>query len=319
MNAVFSSRLPPPLRKGSLRFEAAQSAPRVLIVDDDDAARMTAAAALRAIGCTVFEACNGNDGLRSFEADRPQIAFLEVLTPRIDGFSTCRAMRDLEGGSDAAIVMMADMDRVDSLRIGYEAGATDFVLKPLHATVLQHRVRFMYRAILAAQNRAREAKNAPLAYHDAATGLPNRRLLSEYMAKLIALTPHRGAVFVIHLEDSEGSDDTLIGEIGKRVLRAFKLEGGSLRRDGVRTDRQLLVRRDNDELVFVDPRIESALDATMIGKQLVAAIGSDETLVSATIGIALVGAASGGIDELLQIAGRRSRATSSVIRVVCRR
>ncbi|MFO0740150.1 MAG: EAL domain-containing protein [Labilithrix sp.] len=311
-----SRRFGAPPRRESIAFEAVVAAPRVLLVDDDDAARTEAAAALRSIGCTVFEASNGLDGLKTFETVRPHIAFLEVMTPFVDGFSTCRAMRDLQGGGDVAIVMMTDEDDVESLRFGYEAGATDFIIKPINAMVLQHRVRFMNRAIASAQqNRAHERKIAHLAYHDALTGLPNRRTLSEYMEKLVAETPRKGAVFVLDLDGFKRVNDTLghsagdelICEVGRRMLAAFAIEPTNWRR-GSRPDRQLLVRLGGDEFVFVDPNVDSAIEASMLAERLLSAVGTvfelhgHEVLVTASIGIALVGEVEGGVDELLQSA-----------------
>lgn len=319
MNAVVapvSRRFNAPARRESMSFEAVVAAPRVLLVDDDDGARTEAATALRAIGCTVVEASNGLDGLKAFETTRPHIAFLEVMTPFVDGFSTCRAMRDLVGGADVAIVMMTDMDDVESLRFGYEAGATDFIIKPMNSMVLQHRVRFMFRAIAAAQqNRAHELKIAHLAYHDALTGLPNRRTLSEYMQKLVVEVPRRGAVFVLDLDGFKRVNDTLghsagdelICEVGRRVLAAFGLETSAWKR-GSRPDGQLLVRLGGDEFVFVDPRVDTAAAAQAIGERILSAIGTvfelngHEVLVTASIGIALVGEVEGGVDELLQCA-----------------
>lgn len=301
------------VRRESVNFEA--TAPRVLLVDDDEGARTEAATALRAIGCTVVEVSNGLDGLKAFEATRPHIAFLEVMTPFVDGYSTCRAMRDLQGGSDVAIVMMTDVDDVESLRFGYEAGATDFILKPMSSMILQHRVRYMFRGIAAAQqNRANERKIAHLAYHDALTGLPNRRTLSEYMQKLVVETPsngrRRGAVFLLDLDGFKRVNDTLghsagdelICEVSRRMQSAFGLEPNR------GTDGQLLVRLGGDEFVFVDPKVDTALEATMIGERLLNAIGTvfelsgHEVLVTASIGIALVGEVEGGVDELLQSA-----------------
>ncbi len=65
--APMARRAPPP-RRDSMSFEAVMAAPRVLLVDDDDKARIEAATALRAIGCTVIEASNGLDALKEFEA-----------------------------------------------------------------------------------------------------------------------------------------------------------------------------------------------------------------------------------------------------------
>ncbi len=218
------------VRSSSVRVSSAPYDACVLIVDDDDDARSAAAEALRAGGFRVEEVSNGLDALKAFQAVRPHIALLEVMTPFVDGYSTCRAMRDLPGGEKTAIVMMTDLDDIDSLRFGYDAGATDFITKPVNPIILQHRVRYMLRATDAMdQLRQSERKIAHLAYHDALTGLPNRRSLERYMTRL--RDSHRGteipgAVFLFDLDGFKRVNDTfghtagdeLICEVGNRVV-----------------------------------------------------------------------------------------------------
>ena len=64
------------------------SAPRVLVVDDDEESRRLVCQSLRGIGFIVDEASNGVAALKVFKDRRPHIALLEVMTPFMDGFST---------------------------------------------------------------------------------------------------------------------------------------------------------------------------------------------------------------------------------------
>src|SRR5262249_26294669 len=98
-----------------------EASPRVLIVDDDDESRTRVANALRTMGYVVDEVANGLDALKQFGSCRPQIALLEVMTPFLDGFSICRAMRELPGGDEVSIVLMTDVDDIESLQFGYDA------------------------------------------------------------------------------------------------------------------------------------------------------------------------------------------------------
>ncbi|MDB4945392.1 MAG: hypothetical protein JWP97_4926 [Labilithrix sp.] len=288
---------------------------RVLIVDDDDVARTAAAEALRAVGFVVDEASNGLDALKVFQARRPHIALLEVMTPFLDGFSTCRAMRELAGGQDASIVMMTDHDDIESLQFGYDAGATDFLTKPVNAILLQHRMKYMLRAAESVDElRRSERKIAHLAYHDALTGLPNRRSLERYMARLLgeeAAPP--GAVFLIDLDGFKRVNDTfghsagdeLICEVGRRVTHCFGIDEAAedYQRGG---RRPFLARLGGDEFVFVDPYASDAQDATIVASRMLAAIGSvfelrgHEIVITASIGITLVADAHGSVEALLQ-------------------
>jgi predicted signal transduction protein with EAL and GGDEF domain len=82
--------------------------------------------------------------------------------PRMDGFAACRAIRDSENGATVPIVMVTGGDDVEAVTNAYEAGATDFVSKPINWPILGHRVLYVLRAsdaivrlrIADAQNRA---------------------------------------------------------------------------------------------------------------------------------------------------------------------
>ena len=287
---------------------------RVLIVDDDEEARTKVARALREVGFLVEEAANGLDALKAFQSHRPHVALLEVMTPFLDGFSTCRAMRDLPGGQDASIVMMTDSDDIESLQFGYDAGATDFLTKPVNETLLQHRMKYMLRtAEVVDQLRRSERKIAHLAYHDALTGLPNRRSLERYMDRLVELGTDRsaGAIFLIDLDGFKRVNDTfghsagdeLICEVGRRVADCFHID---IDAEDLGERSAFLARLGGDEFVFVDPTVSCADDACGVASRMLAAIGDvfdlrgHEIVITASIGMALVADVHGSVEELIQ-------------------
>ena len=288
---------------------------RVLIVDDDDEARTAAAEALRSLGLVVEEVSNGLDALKAFQATRPHIALLEVMTPFVDGYSTCRAMRDLPGGDEASIVMMTDLEDLESLRFGYDAGVTDFITKPVNPIILQHRIRYMLRsAEVLDELRRSERKIAHIAGHDALTGLPNRRSLEAYMKRLTENgLPVTGAVFLLDLDGFKRVNDTLghsagddlICQVGRRIEETFRIrqETGTKRP----LDR-ILARIGGDEFVFIDPNVASSADASVLADRMLGAIGDGFDLlghritVTASIGVALLSEVGPNIERLLQSA-----------------
>ncbi|HSO30959.1 MAG TPA: EAL domain-containing protein [Labilithrix sp.] len=289
--------------------------PRILIVDDDDEARTAAAEALRSAGLVVEEVSNGLDALKAFQARRPHIVLLEVMTPFVDGYSTCRAMRDQAGGDEASIVMMTDIDDVESLRFGYEAGATDFITKPVNPVILQHRIRYMLRAAeVTDQLRKSERQIAHTAEHDALTGLPNRRSLEHYMRRFSEESPRSelGAVFLVDLDGFKRVNDTfghsagdeLICEVGRRMTECFQL--GARAPDDAQGP--LLVRFGGDEFVFIEPSVGSRADALDVADRMLAAIGGSfeirghQLSVTASIGIALMSDVGTDIERLIQSA-----------------
>jgi predicted signal transduction protein with EAL and GGDEF domain len=304
---------------------------RVLIVDDDDDARESAAATLRDAGFEVEEASNGLDALKAFVANRPHIALLEMMIPFLDGYSTCRAMRDLPGGDEAAIVMMTNHDDVESLRFGYDAGATDFITKPLNPMLLQHRMRYMLRATeLMEELRTSKRKIAHIADHDALTGLPNRRALEKYMQRLTESTrldQTNGAVFLLDLDGFKRVNDTfghtagdeLICAVGRRMVAALNIHTGARRkiingtvgaggRKGGATLDRILARLGGDEFVFVDPNVANQAEATALAKTILQAasdgfdVRGHQVAVSASVGIALLSEVGPDIERLIQCA-----------------
>ena len=66
--------------------------------------------------------------------------------PEMDGFAVCTEIRKLPGGKHTPVLMMTGLDDVDSIDRAYDAGATDFVTKPINYSLLAYRVRYMLRA-----------------------------------------------------------------------------------------------------------------------------------------------------------------------------
>jgi diguanylate cyclase (GGDEF)-like protein/PAS domain S-box-containing protein len=135
--------------------------PLVLVVDDDMTVRFLAREVLEQAGFRVEEADDGAPALTVFMANPPDIVLLDVMMPTMDGFTTCAALRAQPVGSHIPILMMTGLDDIESINRAYEAGATDFAVKPINWTILSHRVRYMLRASNALQ--AVKASEARLA------------------------------------------------------------------------------------------------------------------------------------------------------------
>lgn len=107
--------------------------PRILIVDDNrDNANIIRdyLEAMREYRTSV--AYDGDEALRLFQAERPEIVLLDVMMPGRDGWEVCRMMKaDPELGSRVRIVMVTALDDVLDKRTAIESGADDFLEKPL--------------------------------------------------------------------------------------------------------------------------------------------------------------------------------------------
>jgi len=120
--------------------------PEVLVIDDDEVLRLATRAALTSAGFEVLEAPDGPRGLIAYQRRVPDIILLDIMMPGQDGFSVCREIRAKPGGGEVAIVMLTGLDDRDSIREAYDAGATDFITKPINYLLLSQRVDYLMRA-----------------------------------------------------------------------------------------------------------------------------------------------------------------------------
>lgn len=118
----------------------------VLVVDDDVTMRLLVRETLEQAGFRVEEAADGEAGITAFEQFRPDVVLLDVIMPVLGGFGACSAIRRLEGGDHVPVLMMTGLDDSDSINGAYEAGATDFITKPIAWPMLSHRVRYLLRS-----------------------------------------------------------------------------------------------------------------------------------------------------------------------------
>jgi diguanylate cyclase (GGDEF)-like protein len=119
--------------------------PLVLVVDDDRLSRALLRDALEAQGIAVAEATSGIEALTSYERLRPSLVLLDLHMPDPDGFTVCRELRARHPGDPTPILVVTADTEPSALDQAYAAGATDFAGKPLHATLLSHRIRYLLR------------------------------------------------------------------------------------------------------------------------------------------------------------------------------
>ncbi len=134
----------------------------VLVADDDPVMRLLMVEMLESVGLQAIEAADGAQAVALAAERAPDLILMDVEMPALDGFAACRAIRDSAGGATVPIVMVTGGDDLEAVTNAYEAGATDFVSKPINWPILGHRVLYVLRAsdaivrlrIADAQNRA---------------------------------------------------------------------------------------------------------------------------------------------------------------------
>src|SRR5580700_4592350 len=212
----------------------------ILIVDDDLTAITLMRAALQKAGFAVTTAVDGTDALRQFRDKPSDMVMLDVDMPGLSGYDVCVALR-LEAGPLLPIVMVTGFDDFRSVDAAYDAGATDFIAKPINWTLLGHRVRYLLRAYQAVLDlRAAEARNTALLaalpdllfeldidgryvqYHPPRTELPPPPL-ENFIGKTIEEVLSPEAARVCRTAMLEAYETGV--SIGKQV--EFRLAGGS--------------------------------------------------------------------------------------------
>jgi class 3 adenylate cyclase len=125
---------------GSAAMDEILVGKRVLVVDDTSVARLLTDDILTAVGIDVFEAENGAQALE-LAREQPIDAFLlDIKLPDMNGIELCRTLRSMEPYRSSPIIFVTAMDQREVLQWAIEAGADDFIQKPLHAMVLRRRL-----------------------------------------------------------------------------------------------------------------------------------------------------------------------------------
>src|SRR6476646_1711251 len=119
-----------------------QDAPRILLVDDEQAIQTLLAYPLRKEGYEVVSATTGREALERFRDGRFDLVVLDVMLPQVDGFDVCRELR---AKSTVPIIMLtAKAEEFDKV-LGLELGADDYITKPFSLREFRSRVKAVLR------------------------------------------------------------------------------------------------------------------------------------------------------------------------------
>ncbi len=130
----------------------------ILVVDDERDILELLSYTLEKEGFTVHTATNGNKALEILKDVRPDLIILDVMMPEMDGVETCRLIREDKRNGEVIIAFLSARGEDYSQIAGFEAGADDYINKPIKPRVLATRVQ----ALLRRKNRGTEQETPEL-------------------------------------------------------------------------------------------------------------------------------------------------------------
>ncbi len=103
---------------------------KVMVIDDSKTIRRTAEKLLSNAGCTVLTAENGFEALPIINNQHPDILFIDILMPRLDGYQTCSLVKSNPKFNSIPIIMLSSKDGLFDRAKGRVAGAEQYLTKP---------------------------------------------------------------------------------------------------------------------------------------------------------------------------------------------
>lgn len=156
----------------------------ILIIEDSATLRQMVTMSLEERGYKVWGAADGVSALHSLTEHQPDAIILDLNLPDIDGFELCKRMKSAPGSHDIPVLVMTGLDQPGFEIMAIEAGADDFIAKPVDPLVLDARIEMVVR-------RMRRERFA-----NALTGLPSNALTEERLAFMLARRRPFAAVFI---------------------------------------------------------------------------------------------------------------------------
>src|SRR5580658_5961436 len=187
-----------------------------IVADDEDLGRLLLSEAVAQLGLTVSAHDNGSAAVEAALMHNLAIVLLDVDMPGLDGYAVCRRLRAEPRFANVPIVMVTGHEDAAAIDLAFDAGATDFIAKPVNWALLPRRLGYILRNAAAAERIER------LAYFDPLTGLPNRQRCMETAERQFTAAAASGeevAILYLDLNSFKRINDTFGHAVGDAVLR----------------------------------------------------------------------------------------------------
>jgi two-component system cell cycle response regulator len=208
----------------------ADTASCILVVDDHKDNIEVLEVRLQSWGYRTASASNGADALKYVETSPPDLILLDVMMPEMDGNEVARRIKGNTALPFIPIIMQTALDSTDSKVEGLEAGADDYITKPIDFAELKARLRSMLRIKRlqeTLEEREKELLEANellthMSQTDALTGLDNRRYLNERIDEMFSRAKrlnHPFSLVMCDLDKFKSVNDTYGHQAGDEVLK----------------------------------------------------------------------------------------------------
>jgi diguanylate cyclase len=190
--------------------------PIAIIADDEDLGRLLLTETAEASGLHPMSFEDGAAALDAALSHDVAIVLLDVDMPGMDGYAVCRRLRAEPRFATVPIVMVTGHEDSAAISRAFDAGATDFISKPVNWALLPRRLAYILRNAAAAERIER------LAYFDTLTGLPNRQHCLDTAQRLCAdaeRSRESVAVLYMDLNSFKRVNDTFGHSVGDAVLQ----------------------------------------------------------------------------------------------------
>jgi len=230
------------MAEGACLFESPQETDgmKVLVVDDDAHVRNFYREVMEEIGCLVEEASDGQAAIDCFRANPPDLVLLDLVMPGIDGFETCRILRRMEQGRTVPILVVTGLQETAAIHRAYDAGATDFIAKPVQGALLAYRALFLLRTGRTFSALLRNEAHLRL-LRTAIDSLPIGLTITDQQGKITYVTPAEAKMHGYRTEELLNRDVRILAPprlhnpaAGKRseTYAAWCRESVNVRKDG---------------------------------------------------------------------------------------
>ena len=223
---------------------------KVLVVEDDQLCRSVIKDILERSGWSVEVAADGREALDYCQTEHFSIIITDLVMPVMDGLELCRAVRASQKDDYVFILLLTAHDERDRLIAGFEAGADEFIHKPVHEFELLSRLKAAHRVLTL------ESTLKTLALHDQLTGAFNRGYLDKQLSREINRSWRYGhplSLIFCDIDSFKSLNDTYGHPVGDQILKEIVVRINYT----IRCENDWLARFGGDEFVIVLPETDT--------------------------------------------------------------